>query len=171
LKTSGSSCGGRAGRCCCAAFSILLLALLHQPPNAIAEPAKPVLKEIRFEKASPREETIHISVRDFSPPRVFAIEGDKPRVVCDFLDAGLAGTVKSQHAVEGNYIRRIRVGAHRDPTKIRVVLDLAPEHDYDVRQIFVKDQEIFILAITPATPESDSAKDDPSPPVALPSSD
>jgi hypothetical protein len=114
---------------------------------------------------------IHITVRNFSPPKLFAIEGDKPRVVCDFLDTGLAGTVKSQHAVEGNYIRRIRVGTHRDPTKIRVVLDLAPEHDYDVRQMFVKDRETFILAITAATPESDSAKDDPSPRVALPSSD
>jgi hypothetical protein len=145
--------------------------MLHDAPSAIAEPAKPLLKDIRFEKASPQEEMIHIAVRDFSPPKLFAIEGDNPRVVCDFLGAGLADTVKTQDTVDGNYIRRIRVGIHRDPAKTRVVLDLAPEHDYDVRQMYVQDQGIFILAITPATPESDTAKDDASPPVAIPSAD
>ena len=167
----GSNYSSQAGRYFYAALSILLLTMLHHPPNAIAEPAKPLLKDIRFEKASPQEEMIHITVRGFSPPKLFAIEGDKPRVVCDFLGTGLAGTVKTQHTVDGNYIRRIRVGTHRDPTKTRVVLDLTPEHDYDVRQMYVKDQETFILAITPLTPESDTAKDDPSPPVAIPSVD
>ena len=92
-------------------------------------------------------------------------------MVCDFLGAGLAGTVKTQRTVDGRYIKRIRVGIHRDPTKTRVVLDLAPEHDYDVRQMYVKDQEIFILAITPSTPEGEPAKDDASPLVAIPSVD
>ena len=92
-------------------------------------------------------------------------------MVCDFLGTGLADTVKTQHTVDGNYIKRIRVGIHRDPIKTRVVLDLASQHDYDVRQMYVKDQEIFILAITPSTPESDTAKDDASPPVAIPSVD
>jgi hypothetical protein len=114
---------------------------------------------------------IHIAVREFSPPKLLAIEGDAPRVVCDFFGAGLADTVKTHQTVDGNYVKRIRVGAHRDPSKTRVVLDLAPEYDYDVRQMYVKDQGIFILAITPATPESDAAKDDASPPVATPSAD
>ena len=169
---SNPKCGSsQAGRCFIAALSILLLTMLHHAPNAIAEPAKPLLKDIRFEKTSSQEERIHIAVRDFSPPKLFAIQGDKPRVVCDFLGAGLVGTVKTQHTVDGSYIRRIRVGIHRDPTKIRVVLDLTPEHNYDVRQMYVQDQEIFILAITPASPESDAAKDDASPPVAIPSAD
>ena len=167
----GSNYSSQARRYFFAALSILLLTMLHYAPNAIAEPAKPLLKDIRFEKASPREEMIHITVRDFSPPKLFAIEGDQPRVVCDFLGTGLAGTVKTEHTVDGNYIKRIRVGIHRDPTRTRVVLDLAPEHDYDVRQMYVKNQEIFILALTPSTPESDAAKDDASPPVAIPSVD
>ena len=165
----GSNYSSRAGRC--AALGILLLSMLQNAPNAIAEPSEPLLKDIRFEKASTQEEMIHITVRDFSPPELFAIEGDKPRVICDFLGTGLAGTVKTQHTVDGNYIKRIRVGMHRDPAKTRVVLDLAPEHDYDVRQMYVQDQEIFILAITPATPESDAAKDDASPSVAIPAVD
>ena len=167
----GANYSGQARRHLCTALSILLLAMLHDAPNAIAEPSEPLLKELRFEKASPQEEMIRIAVRDFAPPKLFAIEGDNPRVVCDFLGAGLAGTVKTQRTVDGRYIKRIRVGIHRDPTKTRVVLDLAPEHDYDVRQMYVKDQEIFILAITPATPESDAAKDDASPLVAIPSVD
>ena len=64
----GSNYSSQARRYFCAALSILLLTMLHYAPNAIAEPAKPLLKDIRFEKASPREEMIHIAVRDFSPP-------------------------------------------------------------------------------------------------------
>jgi len=142
--------------------------MLHYAPSAIAEPSNPLLKEIRFEGASPQEELIQITVRDFSPPKLFAIEGDKPRVVCDFLGTDLAGTVKTDHIVDGNYIKRIRVGIHRDPTKIRVVVDLTPQHDYGVRQMYVADQELFILAITPSPPERDTAKDDASAPVVIP---
>ena len=167
----GSNYSSQASHYSFTTISILLLTMLQHPPNAIAEPAKPLLTDIRFEKASSQEEMIHISVRDFSPPKLFAIEGDNPRVVCDFFGTGLAGTVKTQRTVDGNYVRRIRVGTHRYPTKTRVVLDLTPEHDYDVRQMYVKDKETFILAITAATPESDTAKDEPSPPVAVPSVD
>jgi hypothetical protein len=150
----GSNYSSQARRHFLAALSIVLLTVLHCAPDAIAEPSKPLLKDIRFEKASPQEERIHITVRDFSPPKLIAIEGDKPRVVCDFLGTGLAGTVKTHRTVDGSYIKRIRVGIHRDPTKTRVVLDLVPQHEYDVRQMYVTDQEVFILAITASTPAS-----------------
>jgi hypothetical protein len=144
-------------------LGILLLTTLHDAPNAIAEPPKPLLREIRFEQALPEEETVLISVRDFSRPELSAVPGKKPRVVCDFLGASLAGTVKTHRAVDGSYIQRIRVGIHRDPAKIRVVLDLDPANDYDVRQGYAVDDEVFFVAVTPATPGGNTAKDDRSP--------
>ena len=64
----GSNYSSQASHYSFTTISILLLTMLQHPPNAIAEPAKPLLTDIRFEKASSQEEMIHISVRDFSPP-------------------------------------------------------------------------------------------------------
>jgi hypothetical protein len=158
----GFDCGRQARRHSHAIIGALLIALLHHAPDVVAEPPQPLLEDLRFEKASREEETIHVTVRDFSPPEVFALEGGKPRVVCDFLGAGLAATVETRQTPDGDYIKRIRVGVHRDPAKIRVVLDLAPQHDYDVRKMFVVDRDLFILAIAPSVPESDVAKGDAS---------
>lgn len=169
--TYGSRCGFQARRFSRAGLGILLLTVLHHVPAAIAEPPNPLLEDIRFEKVSSQEERIRITIRDFSPPELFAIEGDTPRVVCDFLGASLAAEVKTQYTLNGNYIKRIRLGAHRDPTKIRVVLDLSPEHDHDVRQMYVADQGVFILAITPLDLGSDTAKGDASSPSSRPVED
>jgi hypothetical protein len=143
-------------------LGILLLTTLHDAPKAIAEPSKPFLREIRFEQALPGEETVLISVRDFSRPKLSALQGSEPRVVCDFLDAGLARTVNTRQTVDGSYIKRIRVGVHGNPTKIRVVLDLDPQHDYDVRQGYAVDDEVFFVVVTPSNPEGNAAKHDPS---------
>jgi hypothetical protein len=142
------------------ALGILLATTLHGALDAIAEPPKPLLREIRFDRAQPGEEAVLISVQDFSRPELAALPGVKPRVVCDFLSAGLAGTVKTDQTVDGNYIRRIRVGAHQNPSKIRVVLDLDPQHDYDIRQGYAVDDEVFFVVVRPSTPEGNAAKDD-----------
>ena len=76
----------------------------------------PELREIKFEKGENGEERVLFVLDGNSPPKTFAIEGKKPRLICDFIGLKLDKKVK-------NLIKAIRVGIHLSPTpKIRVVL-------------------------------------------------
>ncbi len=62
------------------------------------------------------------------PQKTFAIEGERPRLVCDFIGLKLDKKVENLIKVDGRLIKAIRVGIHLSPTpKIRVVLDRRSE--------------------------------------------
>ena len=82
------------------------------------------------------------------PPKTFAIEGQKPRLICDFIGLKLVKKVKRLIKVDGRLIEAIRVGIHLSPTpKIRVVLDLRPDQDYEIRQAFFVDKNIYAVVL------------------------
>ena len=71
---------------------------------------------------------------DYSP-KTFAIERKRPRLVCDFFGVKLDNKVKYLIKVHGGSIKTIRVGIHLSPVpKTRVVLDLQPDQDYEIRR-------------------------------------
>lgn len=109
------------------------------------------IKGIRVEVTPGGEEKVIFLLGDFSPPKFFAFEGDRPRLVCDFFDARLAGEIDHRIKVDGTLIRQIRIALHRGSRpKVRVVLDLVPKQNYDVEQIFFKDENIYTIIVSPA---------------------
>ena len=108
----------------------------------------PELREIRFEKGKDGEESVLFLLNGDYPPKTFAIEGKEPRLVCDFLDAGLDKKVKNFTKTDGRLINTIRVGIHLSPVpKTRVVLDLWPDQDYEVHQAFFHGEKIYALVL------------------------
>jgi hypothetical protein len=108
----------------------------------------PELREIRFEKGKDGEERVLFVLNDDSPPKTFAIEGKNPRLVCDFFGVRLNKNVKHLMKVDGGLIKAIRMGIHLSPTpKIRVVLDLQPDQDYEIRQAFFVDKNIYTVVL------------------------
>ena len=82
------------------------------------------------------------------PPKTFAIEGKKPRLICDFIGLKLDKKVKRLIKVDGGMIKAIRVGIHLSLTpKNRVVLDLRPDQDYEIRQAFFVDENIYAVVL------------------------
>ena len=115
--------------------------------TAPAMPTKePVLRSITFDKSSNRGEMVLFKFSDFHPPAIFGIEKGQPRVVCDFKGAKAEAGVKKKIDVNGRYVKSIRVGKHRNPDRLRVVLDLEP-NNYDLQQVFFKDDNLFVLII------------------------
>jgi hypothetical protein len=92
-------------------------------------------------------------LNDFSPPTVSAIEKDNPRVLCDFMAMNLDSSVQKTIEVNGKYIERIRTARHQDPEKVRVVLDLLPNRDYDLQQVFFRNDNLFVLIVNELTPD------------------
>ena len=70
------------------------------------------------------------------------------------MDSGVRPVLETK----GNYISRVRVAKHRGPDKVRVVLDLVPNHNYDLQQVFFKEDNLFIILIN-------EFEEDPLPPA------
>ncbi len=107
----------------------------------------PELERITFDDSSNKGEMVKFYLNDFHPPSVTALEKERPRVFCDFIDASLAPGVDTNLVAGGKFVESIRTALHNDPRKVRVVLDLAPDKDYDLQQVFFKNDNIFVLIV------------------------
>ncbi len=122
-------------------------------PEQATAPATAELKKIedvRFATTPEGKDKVVFFLNGNYPPQTFAIEEDRPRVVCDFFDTHLGTGIDRNMKVNGNVVRQIRIGVHKGVgSKVRVVLDLVPREDHHsrVRQMFIKDKNIFTLVL------------------------
>ncbi len=110
-------------RSCKAVFSIfcLFLFLLF---SASSQAVEGVIDDVQFHGNSDGSESVVFHLNSASLPKAFALKGEKPRVVFDFMETQLEKTVPSVISAQGSMVEKIRMGRHREKT--RVVLDLAP---------------------------------------------
>ena len=105
---------------------------------------------INFEVLHSGKEKVVISGTGISPPHIFALEGENPRVVCDFKGTDLVHGIRRAIITNGRLIKKIRTGLSKDGGgKVRVVLDLSPEGCYEVEQTFYRTKHIYELIIKP----------------------
>ncbi len=107
----------------------------------------PTLRSVKFDNSSNRGEMIQFKLNDFYPPIVFGIEEGLPRVVCDFKDTRADASLKETIKTNGRYVKAIRIGRHKNPSKIRVVIDLEPNNNYDLQQVFFKEDNLFVIIV------------------------
>ena len=114
------------------------------------EDAAPVLHSIEFDPKSNRGEMISYKLNGFHPPVVFGIEEDVPRIVCFFKNTSAGDELKDMIGTNGRYVKNIKIGKYKNPDNIRVVLELVPGFNYDLQQVFFKDDNIFMMIINKA---------------------
>ena len=112
-----------------------------------AAAGQPQLLEISFDDSSNRGEMVLFHLNDFFPPAVSAIEKNNPRVLCDFPNISLSSDVQKTIDAGGKYVESIRAAYHAENDNVRVVLDLSPDRDYDLQQVFFKNDNLFVLII------------------------
>jgi len=117
---------------------------------------KPKLLEVSFDDSSNKGEMVLFRLNDFYPPTVSAIQKDTPRVLCDFMAMELGPDVQPTILAKGKYIERIRTAIHHDPESVRVVLDLSPDRDYDLQQVFFRNDNLFVLIVNELAPDQSS---------------
>lgn len=113
----------------------------------------PQLLSITFDDSSNRGEMVLFHLNDFFPPIVSAVEKSKPRVICDFMDLRLGEDVQNSIVAGGKYVDSIDVEEHSQPNKISVQLNLTPDRDYDLQQVFFKNDNLFVLIVNELAPE------------------
>jgi SH3-like domain-containing protein len=107
-----------------------------------------VLHEVHFKQEDNGQEKVVFMLSGFYPPETFALEGDRPRIVCDFYGVRMGSGVEGPIRVEKNFIREIRFGVYKeDIPKVRAVLDLVPGKDYAVKQFFFKEDNAYTIIL------------------------
>ncbi len=107
----------------------------------------PFISSITFDNSTNRGEMVLFKLNAFHPPTVFGVEEGLPRVVCDFKGAEAARNVPNVIKTNGKYVHTIRIGRDNTPKKVRVVLDLTSNRNYDLQQVFFKDDNLFVIII------------------------
>jgi uncharacterized protein YgiM (DUF1202 family) len=124
--------------------------------NSLEEPFVKKLKDIQINMPSQGEEKVLFVMNGFYPPEIFALEDTVPKVVCDFVGIHPGKKIEKRRQIEvkGLLIQRIRLGVY-EGEKIRVVVDLSPTQDYNVEQLFLKEDNLYILTFRSTRKMSD----------------
>jgi hypothetical protein len=121
--------------------------MLVTPATAVTNAQNSQLLDISFDDSSNRGEMVLFHLTNFHPPMVSAMEKDNPRVFCDFVGMELGKGVEVNIAAKGKYVEHISTSKQSKPDKIRVVLNLSPHRDYDLQQVFFKNDNLFVLIV------------------------
>jgi hypothetical protein len=120
-------------------------------PSAIGK-QKALLRSVSFENDARKGEMVLFKLKEFSPPKVKGIEKGEPRVILDFLDTELGTQVKKNITCNGKYVNFIEVLPKSKPDAVQVVLHLVPHHNYDLQQVFFKDDNLFVIIVNSEEP-------------------
>ncbi|MBU0946307.1 MAG: AMIN domain-containing protein [Proteobacteria bacterium] len=107
----------------------------------------PLLSEVSFENTSNNGEMVLFKLNGFYPPTVSGKEDGIPRVICDFPGTRLGEAVVRELASHGKYVDRIRVEPFHEPDRVQVVLELFPNNNYDLQQVFFKENNLFVIIV------------------------
>lgn len=120
-------------------------------PAKTAAPAKtqegPQLEYVKFDATSPKGEMVMFKLNGFHPPSVHGVEEGIPRVICDFNNTKLVDATKSLIKTDGKFVKVIRTSKTKKPEKVRVVIDLEPNRNYDLQQVFFKEDNLFVIIV------------------------
>ncbi len=140
---------------------LLCCLVLHAPAVFAAE--GPVLEAVAFETSPDGAETVTVSMTGFQAPEIFAMVEDKvPKLVCDFHGARAGRKMPHRLDTKGGLVRRVRLGVHSKPAKVRMVLDLEPGRDYELQQQYLTDEGKFKVVVL-RSPAAAAASSSPTP--------
>lgn len=111
------------------------------------------LNAISMQVHSNAKEAVVFQVDGFQPPETFVLKGERPRVVCDFLNTRVRDNVGNRIEPEGSLVKDIRVAPYGGAApRVRIVLDLNPGRNYVVDQTFYKKENRYIVTVAATIP-------------------
>lgn len=114
-----------------------------------------VVKSIRHKVLPEGKEVLLVEFNRFYVPAVYNIEGDAPMIIMDVTCTSSMKKEWSDIHTDGTLIRKIRVTLNSTADILRIVLDMAPAKDYDIKPIFYtgKDSKVYALEVMGVTPK------------------
>jgi hypothetical protein len=132
-----------------AIFSIFSFLFSVIVAHAQSQSSQPTIESISVTAGAGGEEQLVFKLSGSYAPKVFRLDGERPRLVFDFANALYRGE-KTQ--IEGNgglVIDGVRIGRHTQPAKTRVVVDIVQNADYQYDQTFNVSNNSLIITFFP----------------------
>jgi hypothetical protein len=104
-----------------------------------------MIEKVIFEQGDGKIESVIFHLNGPWLPKVFALKGDNPRVVFDFMETDLEKGVPTTINAQGSMVHKIRLGRHSGKT--RVVIDLASGSDVNFDQQFDEKNNILTIQL------------------------
>jgi len=118
-------------------------------PVAEDNPLSPeaLLSEVNFENTSNKGEMVLFKLNGFYPPEVSGEENGNPKVTCVFAGARMGADLVREQSPQGEFIEKIIVEQADELAPIQVVLKLVPNKNYDLQQVFFKEDNLFVIIV------------------------
>ncbi|HBT97505.1 MAG TPA: hypothetical protein DEB25_07695 [Desulfobulbaceae bacterium] len=117
------------------------------PEDASSSPAAARLFAYSLVTQPTGGDVLRLQLDSYASPKITAHEGEKPQIVCFFPRMRLAVPKELNRPLSGKFIQKVAVSEQKKPAGIQIVINLEGGHDYDIRQVFVKDESIFELIV------------------------
>lgn len=119
-----------------------------QPPKDEHVPLPDsLLSDVSFENTANKGEMVLFKLNGFYPPTVKGEEEGTPLVICEFAGARLGENVVKDQVIPGEYVKRVDVQHIEESDLIRVTLELVPNKNYDLQQVFFKEDNLFVVIV------------------------
>ncbi len=82
----------------------------------------------------------------------------QPSIICDFLDTEIEEKIAEDFSFQGKSISQVRIEKDRTAHKVRVIIELFPNHSYDLKQLFYKEEGLFVLFVNVSDAEKRADK-------------
>ena len=128
------------------AFKTTIKAAAVQPAQK-KEAAPLIIKDITFKLEKGGEEIVLIYSNRYFEPTVFALDGERPRLVIDIKNLTTYKKGPSKIVVNGTLIKQIRTYFNPKSKTLRVVLDHYPSMSYIISQFFFKAENIYVVKV------------------------
>ena len=132
-----------------AIFSILSFLFTVLVANAQSQSSQPAIESISITAGAGGEEQLVFKLSGSYAPKVFRLDGERPRLVFDFANTLYRGEKNQIEGTGGWIIGGVRIGRHTQPAKIRVVVDIVQNADYQYDQTFNVSNNSLIITFFP----------------------
>ena len=123
-------------------------AITPPPVQKKSEPiSDPLLTDVSYENTSDKGEMVLFKLNGFYPPTVSGKEENTPLVICDFPGARLGKEVRLEQEIHGKFIQQVDVKKIEGSDIVRVTIELTPNNNYDLQQVFFKEDNLFIIIV------------------------
>ena len=132
----------------------ILFCLAAAQAAAQTEQESPVIESISVFAGSSEPEQVVFKLSGSHTPKIFRIEGERPRLVFDFQGIGYPAGVDKIPDVGGKIIAGVRVGMHANPLKTRVVVDIQKNSPYQYDSVFNVSNNHLVVSFLADFPDS-----------------
>jgi hypothetical protein len=106
------------------------------------------IRGIDVEKPQGGEEKVVFHMSRPLKTRFMALDGGRPRLVCDFMEARMKEGLAHPIEVKGDLIQRVRIGIYRkERPRVRVVVDLVSGKEVRTERAVDEEKGLFTLTV------------------------